>query len=494
MLFHSKEFLFLYFPIVVFLFYFLFNKQRKMLIFLIISSLIFYSYFELKYLFLIIVSISINYFFIKILLRFNDKKVLILGILFNLILLGYYKYSNFVIDNLNFILDKNFRNIEIVLPLAISFFTFQQMSFLVEVYFKNVKKVNFIRYFSFITFFPQLIAGPILNYKELFPSLRENKFIRLSYKNLTTGFIIFILGLFKKVIIADGFAVYVDQIFESAFAQDDNGSIYYLLGMFFFSFQIYFDFSAYSDMAVGIAKIFGFNLPLNFNSPYKSKSFIEFWTRWHITLSRFIKTYLYQPLLYFFLTHQDKIKFFKISNKLILIFLPLIIAFSISGFWHGAAYGFIIWGFLHGFFVSLNYLILEKNLKLSFFEKHLFLKTIIVFLAVSLMWIPFRCVSFENTIIFYKMLFINENFYLVGLNQIINFKLILLTISSVIIIFVLPNSYEFTNFTKKNKSIYTLNIQFKPNIKYFLLIISLLIISIFNLEKLSYEQFIYFQF
>ena len=139
-------------------------------------------------------------------------------------------------------------------------------------------------------------------------------------------------------------------------------------------------------------------------------------------------------------------------------------------------------------------MILEKNLKLSFFEKHLFLKTIIVFLAVSLMWIPFRCVSFENTIIFYKMLFINENFYLVGLNQIINFKLILLTISSVIIIFVLPNSYEFTNFTKKNKSIYTLNIQFKPNIKYFLLIISLLIISIFNLEKLSYEQFIYFQF
>ena len=334
MLFHSKEFLFLFFPIVVFLYYCFFNKQKQMLIFLILSSLIFYSYFEFKYIFLITFSILINYLFIKILIKQNKKKFLILGIFFNLVLLVYYKYSNFVIENINFLLEKNFKNIDIILPLAISFFTFQQISFLVDVYFKNIKKISLIRYFSFITFFPQLIAGPILNYKELLPSLKENGFIKLSYKNLSIGSTLFIIGLFKKVIIADGFAIHVDQIFINAFEQNDYGSVYYLLGMFFFSFQIYFDFSAYSDMAIGIAKIFGFNLPLNFNSPYKSKSFIEFWTRWHITLSRFIKVYLYQPMLYFFLENYGEVKYLKFFEKLLLIFLPLIIAFSISGFWH----------------------------------------------------------------------------------------------------------------------------------------------------------------
>ena len=494
MLFHSKEFLFLFFPIVVFLYYCFFNKQKQMLIFLILISLIFYSYFEFKYIFLITFSILINYLFIKILIKKNKIKFLILLIFFNLVLLVYYKYSNFVIENINFLLEKNFKNIDIILPLAISFFTFQQISFLVDVYFKNIKKISLIRYFSFITFFPQLIAGPILNYKELLPSLKENGFIKLSYKNLSIGSTLFIIGLFKKVIIADGFAIHVDQIFINAFEQNDYGSVYYLLGMFFFSFQIYFDFSAYSDMAIGIAKIFGFNLPLNFNSPYKSKSFIEFWTRWHITLSRFIKVYLYQPMLYFFLENYGEVKYLKFFEKLLLIFLPLIIAFSISGFWHGAAYGFIIWGFMHGFFVSINYLLLEKNFKLIFFEKYPYLKTLIVFLIICLLWIPFRCVSFENTKFFYKMLFLNDNYYLVGLSQIINFKLIVLSISSLIIIFLLPNAYEFTNYIKYNKNNNNLDIQFKPNIVYFLIMLALLFSSIFNLEKLNYEQFIYFQF
>ena len=493
MLFHSKEFLFFFFPLVVILFYNFFNNKNNMLIFIILSSLFFYAYFKLKYVFIIILSITINYYIINLIWKNNKKIFLTGGILFNISILIFFKYTDFFIYNYNIILDQNIRFMNIALPLAISFFTFQQIGFMIEAYFKNVKKINFLRYFAFITFFPQLIAGPILNYKELLPELKSNIKRKLKYKNIVLGLIIFTVGLFKKVIIADNFAIYVDNIFDSAFENKPYSSIYYLIGMLCFSFQIYFDFSAYSDMAVGIAKVLGFNLPINFNSPYRSKSFIEFWSKWHITLSRFIRTYLYQPILYFFLNNDNSIIVKIFNYKYITIFFPLIIAFSISGLWHGAAYGFILWGFLHGFFVSINYFFQEKNFKFEFLNRYPFLKIIFVFLIVSLLWIPFRCVSLDNTIIYYELIFLNDIFF--NFNEIKNLfsiKLFGLIFFSFIVVFLFPNIFMFVNYNKELKERNFL--KFKPNLFYLLFFFILLLISLFNLDKLNYEEFIYFQF
>lgn len=506
MLFHSKDFIFIFFPIFFLLYYFAIRKNQKIGVYLLIlSSLIFYSYYKFSYIFLILISVILNFFFFQNIKK--NKIIIFFAIFLNIALLVYYKYTNFLIYNLNTVFKSNIDYFNIVLPLAISFLTFQQISLLVDRYAGKVENINFTSYLGYSVFFPHLIAGPILTSKEVLPQISNKKKIILNYDNILCGLNVFIIGLFKKIFIADNLAFYSDSVFNSISAGNDLSMLTAFIGCLSFSFQIYFDFSAYSDMAVGLAKIMGFDLPINFNSPYKSASFIEFWSRWHITLSRFIKNYIFQPLSLFINTNLN-VNFYKkkdiynlgiVKEKVLTIFAPVFLAFLISGLWHGAAWGFVMWGGMHGFFVSINYLFRSFNFRLpdNFFIKKIFV--LIVFFITCILWVPFRSADLEATILFYKFLFLSNNFInLSDIDNFYNIKLLILLILSYFIIFFLPNSYEITkySFFQKNYSsnINYLNFYFKKNFYFLLIFLILFILSIINLEQLNYEQFIYFQF
>ena len=292
MLFNSYTFIFLFLPTVLLGFH-LIGKQghhRVAIAWLVGASLFFYGWWNPAYLGLMLVSIFFNYG-IGVSLggapkQPNKKPILIFGVIVNLGLLAYFKYANFFVDNLNNIAGTDIVLEQIILPLAISFFTFQQIAYLVDAWRGETKEYNFLHYCLFVTFFPQLIAGPIVHHKEMLPQFAKDVVYKLRSKHLAIGLTIFAIGLFKKVVLADGISVYASPVFDAAeagvvltFFEAWGGSLAY-------TFQLYFDFSGYSDMAIGIARMFGIRLPLNFNSPYKATSIIDFWRKWHITLSR----------------------------------------------------------------------------------------------------------------------------------------------------------------------------------------------------------------
>ena len=303
MLFNSYEFIFVFLPIVLFGFHLIGRRShyRVAVAWLVGSSLFFYGWWNPYYLGLILFSILFNYS-IGISLcnnsnyKLSRKGVLTIGIVTNLVLLGYFKYANFFINNINLVTDINIVNYDIVLPLAISFFTFQQITYLVDAYQGKSKEYNFLHYCLFVTFFPQLIAGPIVHHKEMLPQFAKDVIYKLNSKNIVIGVTIFSLGLFKKVVFADGISAYSTPVFNAA----EYGEVLTFFeawsGVIAYHFQIYFDFSGYSDMAIGLARVFGIRLPLNFNSPYKATSIIDFWRGWHMTLTRVIRDYLWYPI------------------------------------------------------------------------------------------------------------------------------------------------------------------------------------------------------
>jgi len=352
-------------------------------------SLYFYSYWNWKYFVLIMSSILVNYY-ISLFLHskisgYAKKAFFYLAIIFNLGLIGYYKYANFFIDNVNAVAQTNFVFQQIILPLGISFFTFQELTFIVDTYKGRAPKYTLLNYIVYISFFPQLIAGPIVHHNELMPQLNEYK--NISYGNLAVGVTVFALGLFKKIMFAD----YCGEIANPIYNGVTNGygvttpeawdaCISYTL-------QLYFDFSGYSDMALGLAFMLGINLPINFDSPYKAKSIIEFWRRWHITLSRFLRDYIYIPLGG---NRSGAIR--KHSN--------LLMTMLIGGLWHGAAWTFVAWGGLHGIYLVINNIwirFLEKSgmtgLRGNFFYKIAALT--LTFTAVALTWVLFRAETFS---------------------------------------------------------------------------------------------------
>ncbi|MBC8479548.1 MAG: MBOAT family protein, partial [FCB group bacterium] len=298
MLFNSTEFIFVFLPVTLFLFFFLGSQlhQRAAVAWLVLASLFYYSWWNPIYLWLLVFSILFNFSTGRLLSsRLRSKLFLSLGVAVNLALLGYFKYANFFVDNINGLLRQNFTLDHVVLPLAISFFTFQQIVFLVDAYRNETREYNFLHYSLFVTFFPQLIAGPIVHHKEMLPQFADAETYRLKISNLNIGMTFFIIGLFKKVVLADGIAAYSTPVFSAADAGQALTFFDAWGGSLAYSLQLYFDFSGYADIAIGIGKMFGITLPLNFNSPYKSKNIIEFWRCWHLTLSRFLKDYLYIP-------------------------------------------------------------------------------------------------------------------------------------------------------------------------------------------------------
>ncbi len=375
MLFNSIEFLFLFLPLAVIGYWWIqhFNS-RLATAWLVASSLFFYSWWNISYLPLILGSAGVNFLIGRGLNKNYQqgkpgKGLISAGILFNITLLGYYKYTDFMIDNLNQLLSRDMPLTEIVLPLAISFFTFQQISFLVDSYRGKAKERDFLTYLLFVTFFPQLIAGPIVHHKEMMPQFHSRQNRRLNYDNLSRGLFIFAIGLFKKIIIADEFALTANAGFAAA---DQLSLLEAWATSLSYTLQLYFDFSAYCDMAIGVALFFNIKLPVNFNSPYKSLDIQEFWRRWHITLSAFLRDYVYIPL------GGNRYGFSRTLTNLFITFL-------IGGIWHGAGWTFIVWGAMHGAALAVHRIWQKTGVRLN-----RLLAWFITFNFINIAWVFFR--------------------------------------------------------------------------------------------------------
>jgi len=391
MLFNSYEFIFLFLPFTFFIYFYL-NKKRLTEVakgFLVLSSLFFYSWWNVIYLPLILGSMIFNYCFGVELNKENSKIskkfILILGITANLILLGYFKYSDFFINNLNFIFHAQIPHLNLLLPLAISFFTFQQIAYLVDSAMGGgTKQYDFLNYCLFVTFFPQLIAGPIVHHKEMMPQFANVRNKIINYKNIALGLFIFSIGLFKKVIIADSFAVWATNGFDKATTLNLFEAWATSLS---YTFQLYFDFSGYCDMAIGAALLFNIKLPINFNSPYKALNIQDFWRRWHITLSRFLRDYIYVPL-----GGNRKGKLRTYAN--------LMTTFVIGGIWHGAGWTFVFWGFLHGVALVIHRIWSELGFKMN-----KILAWFITFNFINIAWIFFRAKEWDDALKVLKGMF-----------------------------------------------------------------------------------------
>jgi len=389
LLFNSYLFIFLYLPVVLITFFGLARISHSFAAtWLALASIFFYGYWNSAYVILLMGSILCNYIFGLWISRITNNKhstlkknILIAGIFSNLVLLAYYKYTNFFVDSINSVTAYNWEISEIILPLGISFFTFTQIAFLIDTFQGKVKEYNFIHYILFVTYFPHLLAGPVLHHQEMMPQFRLQKNYVLNWENIATGLLLFTLGLSKKTLFADSFAPYSNAIFEAA-RQGQLLTIYEAwFGALSYTMQIYFDFSGYTDMALGIALMFNIILPVNFNSPYKATSIIEFWRRWHMTLSRYLRDYLYIPLGGNRLGKSRR-------------YINLFITMLLGGLWHGAGWVFLIWGALHGFYLTVNHLWREKiTAKITIPVPAWFSILFgggITFIAVVVAWVVFR--------------------------------------------------------------------------------------------------------
>lgn len=391
MLFNSYIFVLFFLPVTIIGYFSLnhFKLNRLAMILLLGMSLWFYGYFNFTYLLIMLGSIVINFGAYKLINLFKEKRnlkktIAASAILLNVSALFYFKYFDFFIENVNLIFRTNFALLNILLPLGISFFTFQQLSFIIDAYKGEIPNYDFVNYACFVTFFSQLVAGPIVTHDELVPQFADKTKKTFDWNNFTPGLYAFVLGLSKKVLIADVLGNVVNFGYGNISSLDSLSAVVVTLA---YTLQIYFDFSGYSDMAIGMGKMLNIDLPLNFNSPYKAITINEFWKRWHITLTRFFTKYIYVPLG---------------GNRKgnLRTYVNIMIVYLVSGIWHGANWTFIFWGVCHGAFC-----VISRCFK-NFFDKvHPVINWIITFFFVNLMWIFFRADSMTDAFMLIKQIF-----------------------------------------------------------------------------------------
>ena len=456
MLFNSLNFIYFFF---IFLFFIIILPKKFWKYVIIIFSSFFYAYWDFKFLLLLYFIIFTTYYSSRIISFKKNKKILIFQIIliiFNLCLFKYFNFFSLELErNFNLNYTENFKHLleRIILPIGISFYSFQCISYLVDIY-KGEKLPRFIDFFVFVIFFPQIIAGPILRSKSFIPQIESG--LNINLKNLKKSILLILWGYFLKVCLADNAGIYIDKNID--YLEYSNG-ISTTASIFFYNFQIYGDFCGYSLIAIGISKLFGLNIPANFNNPYFAKSFKNFWERWHISLSTFIRDYIYIPL--------GGNKYGKNRTSINAIF-----AMTLAGAWHGASIFFLIWGLLHGFF-----LIIEKFLKKKINSK--FYRIIVIFL-ITIAWIPFRINSIEDmSLIIDNILNINTYKIEYLINKLQFIKIILL-INFLIITELLLTKKKLISILKSDK-LYALSIVF--------LLTIILIFGNFN-----ENTFIYFQF
>lgn len=471
MVFSSMTFIWIFLPILLFVYYI--SKEKYRNIILLFFSLIFYSWGEPKYIVLMLISILVNYIFGRILDKCNKKKnkkiVLIVSIVFNLGLLVYFKYFNFIATNIDNIIGQNvIPNKNIVLPIGISFYTFQIMSYIIDLYRGGIKvQKNLLNLALYISFFPQLIAGPIVKYKDIDEQLQKRT---VTIEKFSNGIKRFVYGLAKKVIFANTLAYIADTIFNSNIELLNMPIAW--LGAICYTLQIYFDFSGYSDMAIGLGKMFGFEFMENFNLPYISESITEFWRRWHISLSTWFKEYLYIPLGG---NRKGKIR----------TYINLLIVFLATGIWHGASWNFVVWGLFNGFFLVIERIklkeLLDKN-KLKFVN-HIYALLVIIF-----GWVLFRADTLRSALQYMKIMIIpSKQLANFDTSLIINNRNIIMIIVVILFSGILQTIFNKLKNKEKIKEVYH---------RYFeVIVISLLMfISIMMLASNTYNPFIYFRF
>lgn len=466
MLFNSYEFIFIFLPVTL-LGYFLIAKKNIRLsnVWLTLASFFFYGWWDIRFVPILTASILWNFFLGIAIGKARQGKarqiVLCIAIAVNLALLCYFKYTDFFIKSINKIAHTDWNLLNIVLPLGISFWTFTQTAYLVDVYREKTEPCNFLDYVLFVMIFPHLISGPIINHSEMIPQFNEKKRHKLNLYYFSRGLMFFLFGLFKKVVIADSLAPIVDEYFRMG---DSLSMLGAWIGVFAYTFQLYFDFSGYSEMALGLGKMLNIDFPINFDSPYKSKSPIEFWQRWHMTLGSWIRDYLYIPL-----GGNRKGQVRKMLN--------LFISMTLSGFWHGAGLKYIVWGIWHGLLLVVNhswrYFAKPKNIKIpSFVAKFM------TFAAITAGWVIFRGGVKRGLKIMLKMFDVSSIFAMsISASQILTvLMLILLSIT----VFLMPNVIEIVNG------------RFKTNKKWILVAVLLTDTCLLFLSRNS--VFLYFDF
>lgn len=467
MVFSSITFLFYYFPIVIFI-YFLIPKKYKNIV-ILISGLLFYAWGEPKYIYIMLLSIAIDYTAGRLMDYFdnNNKKrtiCLIISIVMNLGLLAVFKYSSFIITNVNGILGTSITDPKLLLPIGISFYTFQSMSYTIDLYRRNIKvQKNFINFAAFVTLFPQIVAGPIVRYEDVAAELDERT---NSISNVSDGIGYFVKGLSKKVLLANNIGMIWSQV--KAMDVSEISTITAWLGILAFTFQIYFDFSGYSDMAVGLGKMMGFNFPQNFNYPYISKSISEFWRRWHITLGNWFKSYVYFPL------GGSRKSLPKTIRNLVIVWM-------LTGLWHGASWNFIIWGIYFGILIAVERLGFGKILE----KLPSAISTAYTFIMVLFGWVLFETPTLSDFGKYFSAMFGGTGVFIDSTAKYV--------FASNIIIFVVcifASTELFKKFVEKLKNKYTKIIAYsQPVIE-----LGLMVISTAFLVDATYNPFLYFRF
>lgn len=492
MLFNSYGFIFVFLPLTLAAFFILGRYSRgAAALWLVGASLFFYGHWNPVYVPLLAGSIVFNYLLgfgiAKAEAQGADRFKLLLtafSISANLALLGYFKYTNFFIDSIDWAAGTSFSMGKIVLPLGISFFTFTQIAFLVDTARGLVKEYDFIHYALFVTYFPHLIAGPVLHHKEMMPQFAKQETYAFNHENMAVGLAIFSMGLFKKTVLADGIAYYVGPVFDAAAHGGNPGMAEAWIGALCYAFQIYFDFSGYSDMAIGLSRMFAITLPLNFNSPYKSVNIIEFWRHWHMTLSRFLRDYLYIPL-----GGNRKGKGRRYFNLLATMLL--------GGLWHGAGWTYIIWGGLHGLYLMINHgwhalrRALGQDPRAPLSSAMRLLSVFLTFLAVTVAWVFFRSDNMGGAFVMLKAMFGMAGLHAGSISRgAVNWIWILLLVS-----WLAPNTQQIMrrfspalDYKDDGGS----RLTWQPSRRWLAAHVALAVFGVISISKVS--EFIYFQF
>jgi alginate O-acetyltransferase complex protein AlgI len=474
MLFNSFDFA-IFFPIVFFLYWIFFKKNIQLRnIFLIAASYTFYGWWDWRFLSLIIISSFIDFYVGRKLDIEEEKKkrkrLLLLSLFVNLGFLGFFKYYNFFVDSFidTFTLfgtELNRSSLNIILPVGISFYTFQTLSYTLDIYYRKMKPTNDIfSFFAFVAFFPQLVAGPIERAKNLLPQFYEKRTI--NYDQLRSGLLLIAWGLFKKIVLADRLARYVDTVYGDV----DNVSGWpAVLAVIFFAFQLYLDFSAYSDIAIGSARTLGFNLSINFKRPYLSTSFSDFWKRWHISLSSWFKDYVYIPL------GGNRGGKWKLIRNITIVFL-------LSGLWHGASWNFVIWGAINGVFI----LVFDRFINFSKLNR--FVTSLFVTAMWALSLIFFRAETFGDAITMYKNLFVANT------GKLTDYGLVGPELKFAIVLLILYMIFEIVLEKKKNLYQWFTNLHYIVRWAVYLsIVVSIILFGSYGVG-LNDNNFIYFQF
>lgn len=480
MLFSSYQFIFVFLPITIFGYFTLnrFGRDSLAKAWLFGCSLFFYGFWNPSYLPLILASIVVNYLISNALkTRERNKPLFLLGLGFNLGLLGFFKYADFFLYNVNYLFATDIQYLNFLLPLGISFFTLQQVAYLVDTYEGISGEKTFLDYSLFVSFFPQLIAGPIVHYSEMMPQFASKDNTSFNADNFSLGIFIFVIGLFKKVILADTFSGWAN----TGFSPDSDLHFFNAWGTgLSYSLQLYFDFSGYSDMAIGLGHMMNIKLPGNFNSPFKARNIVDFWSRWHITLTNFITTYVFTPLV----RSMPKMSFG-------FMMLSSFLAMTAAGIWHGAGWTFVIYGMWHGAGIVTTHWWKKKKIKMPYW-----LSVFITFNFVNISFIMFRAGTVDAALRVYKgMLGLNGFVFPKGMiskQMIADFGMkvghYMTNDENINLLMILVG----IGLCMKAKNSMKLMSEFSPSNKLSMFTAAMFVLCVFGMNKIS--EFIYFNF